>query len=113
MFNVCPCCHALDPLVSSWWIGDALNWFHNVSTYDGEVIEYWTILSWKNHLIKTKYYRGIWAHSWYCWKAFNEHNLMKVIWKVLEGAFGFWRVFFIENSTELRKWFWKEKLVGT
>jgi hypothetical protein len=26
-----------------WWVGGALSWFHNVSTYGGEVIEYWTI----------------------------------------------------------------------
>jgi hypothetical protein len=29
---------------------DASNWFHNVSTYGEEVIEYGTILSSKSHL---------------------------------------------------------------
>jgi hypothetical protein len=28
----------------------ASSWFYNVSTYDGEVIEYWTIFKLKIHL---------------------------------------------------------------
>jgi hypothetical protein len=36
------------------------SWFHNVSTYNEEVIE-----NLKIHL-NQKIYNGIWAHSWYC-----------------------------------------------
>lgn len=37
-----------------------MNWFRNVSKYDGEVIEYFK-KSLKNHL--NYIYRGIWVHS--------------------------------------------------
>jgi hypothetical protein len=39
------------------------SWFHNVSTYNEEVIEKKKSL--KIHSSK-KHYNGIWAHSWYC-----------------------------------------------
>jgi hypothetical protein len=33
----------------------APSWFHNVFTYEGEIIEYWIIVSFKTHLkIKEK-----------------------------------------------------------
>jgi hypothetical protein len=34
--------------------------------------------------MRTKKNRGIWACPWYSWKVFNEYDLLKVIWKVLD-----------------------------
>ncbi len=33
---------------------------------------------------ETKKNWGIWACPWYYWKVFNEYDLLKVIWKVLD-----------------------------
>jgi hypothetical protein len=62
-------CHVLG-IVGKPLEYDALSWIPNVLTYDGEVIEYWTIISLKIHLNQ----RQIWVHSWYFWKAlgYNE-----------------------------------------
>ncbi len=44
-----------------------LSWFCKFLTYGGEVIEYWE----KKKKSKTNY-KGIWAHSWNCWKALSD-----------------------------------------
>ncbi len=54
--------------------------FHNVLTYNGEVIEYWK----KNHLSKNWNDKIIWAHSWYYLEALNFKDLMKTIWNFLD-----------------------------
>jgi hypothetical protein len=45
-----PLAMLLVPLESTQWMGGALSWLCNVSTYIGEVIEYWTIFFWKIHI---------------------------------------------------------------
>ncbi len=44
----------LVPLEIPWWVRGALNWFHNVSIYDGKVLEYWTCFSFKINLNQLK-----------------------------------------------------------
>jgi hypothetical protein len=63
-------------------IEGASSWFCNVSTYGGEVIEYWTKFSLNIHLNQNKIkYRGIWnTHSMILLKShkgvgFNENDL--------------------------------------
>ncbi len=57
----------------------------DVLTSNEEIIKYWTKFDWKFVYIRTKNNRGIWACPWYSWKVFNEHDLLKVIWKVLDS----------------------------
>jgi hypothetical protein len=53
-----PWCFSSHPLYhwkeSPQWDNGALNWCHNVSTYDGEAIEYWTSFSLKICLNQNK-----------------------------------------------------------
>jgi hypothetical protein len=56
-------CHVLGVVGKFSMNKGVLNWFHNVSTFNEEVIENKFFI--KNSF-KSNIYNGIWAHPWYC-----------------------------------------------
>jgi len=61
---------------------------------------------WKLNKIKTENCIGIWKHSWCCWKALDESNLIKFTSQFSELSCGrYWILndFVVKNSNNLQK----------
>jgi len=58
--------------------------------------------------VETKYHRQIWHCSWYSWKAPNEKDFTKIIWKFVDqrcGRYWIFNFFVIEISILLQNVF--------
>jgi hypothetical protein len=66
------------------------SWFHNVFTYNGKVIEYWTNFSLKISFNSKQKIVVQFDVLLVFWKTLNEYVLMKVIWKNLDSTFHYY-----------------------
>jgi hypothetical protein len=63
--------------------------------------------------IETKNYIGIWGHSWCCWKALSEVDLIKFVSqfsKLRCEKICFKWILLLEIQTNCQNWVWKEKI---
>ncbi len=71
-------CYALNIFEKLLMRIGASTWFETNWSYNVEAIDYWTIFQWKLNIIETKNYIRIWGHSWCCWKAIDELDLIEL-----------------------------------
>ncbi len=93
-------------LESSWWVSLhrlGLRLF-GATMWKLLIIE--QFFQWELNKIETENCIRIWGHSWCCWKAFNERDLIEFISqfsKLRCGRYWFWVDFVAENSNKFKK----------
>jgi hypothetical protein len=93
-------------------------WFETVGAKVWKLLIIESFSQWKLNKIQTKNCTGIWGHSWCCWKAFGESDLIEFIsqfselrcvcvWKILICEW----ILFLEIQINCKNWVGKEKSV--
>jgi hypothetical protein len=100
-----PLAMLLVSLESSQWVG--VHWFgftmFQPTTMEIQLLNIERFFTESSFKWKTKNYREVGACSSYCWKALDERDIIKAIWKFLDLKVGardieFWVVFIIESQ---------------